>query len=379
MNPERAGMNTYLKNFLTTAAVGTGFGLVAVIVIFLLTGPPAAWSLYLLLAALISSIVSGLAGLGATVMELALQKRGVRRESARTAISYIIVSLLTFLIFYGALTWLDIIPDYPDSKRYTLGGTLAGLTFGAAYAVYHYRKSKARRRLLMLEMENRHLAELASREELLREAARNLAVAEERSRMARELHDSIAQGIHGITYSLRTLKTELKDNPRGLEIHGYLEETAANTLKELRRLVAELNPSPLEDHNLDEALRLHCDLFARRQQLDLSLNLDYDGSLSPEQEVALYRIAQEALANIQKHAAASKVQVTLRSTPDSGSESAPAETVLTISDNGRGFDVSQKKQNGNGLLNMAARARQNGGSFAATSQPGRGTTVTVRF
>ena len=66
-----------------------------------------------------------------------------------------------------------------------------------------------RQKMMLLEMENRHLADLTSREELLREAAHNLAVSEERNRMARELHDTISQGMHGIVYSLRSLRAVL--------------------------------------------------------------------------------------------------------------------------------------------------------------------------
>lgn len=360
----------YVKIFLTTAAAGASFGLVLAIVICQFIEPPVAWFLYLPATVLAGGIISGLAAILATVLDKIMHERGITRESVRTIISFMIVSLLTFTLFYQILIRLHILPDYPDIKRYSLMAVIAGLTFGAAYAAYHYHQDKVRHRLMILELENRHLAELASREELLKEAARNLLVAEERNRMARELHDSISQGIHGITYSLRTLKAELKDNARGLEIHGHLEETAADTLKELRRLIAELNPSPLDDRNLDEAIRLCCDLFARRQQIALTLNLDYTGTLLPDQEVAFYRIMQEALTNIQKHADARAVEVTLKS--------APAETFLTICDNGRGFDPG-KQTGGNGLANMTARARQSGGRLAIISQPGQGTTITAGY
>jgi signal transduction histidine kinase len=155
-----------------------------------------------------------------------------------------------------------------------------------------------------------------------------------------------------------------------MEILGHLNETAEGTLKELRRLVMELSPSPLEDHGLVDALDLHCDLFSRRQKVQMDLNLNYGGELQPDQEVAIYRITQEALANIQKHASASHIHVSLISEKDA--------TVLTIRDNGTGFDAGSAKK-GQGLKNIADRTRQSGGKLQIQSGPGQGTTISVEY
>ena len=361
---------TVLKTFAVSGGAGAGFGLVAALVILQFIEPPIQASLYILFTILAAGIISGLAGVGASFLDDGLKKAGMKKAPARMSLSFIIVAIIIFGIFFPVIHYLDILPYNPDAQRYAAWGGLAGLAFGVAFAIYHYRQDRIRQRLNMLELENRHLAELAAREELLREATRNLVVAEERNRMARELHDSISQGIHGIVYSLRTLKTVLKDNPRGLEIHSHLEETAADTLQELKRLVAELNPSPLEDNHLDDAIRLHVDLFTRRQQIKVDLNLHYDNTLLPDQEVALYRITQEALTNIQKHAAAGAVSIDLASQPE--------QTLLTIQDNGRGFDPKPQGK-GHGLSNMATRARQSGGVLEICSQSGQGTIITARF
>lgn len=116
----------------------------------------------------------------------------------------------------------------------------------------------------------------------------------------------------------------------------------------------------------------HLAELASREKLlrETTRNLDYNGTLLPDQEVALYRITQEALSNIQKHAGARKVEITLSSTPD--------ETRLTIRDDGRGFEPNEKT-GGNGLANMAARARQSGGRLAIMSRPGQGTTITASY
>ena len=176
------------------------------------------------------------------LLESRLASWGVKGGLVRLAISFTLVAFLTLAITFAGTSLLGDLSFISDMNQFTLLGAAAGITFGAIFALFNYRAETIRQRIQLLELENRHLADLASREELLREAARNLAVAEERNRMARELHDSISQGVHGIVYSLRSLRAVLADNPRGREILGHLEETAADTLKELRRLVMELTP-----------------------------------------------------------------------------------------------------------------------------------------
>lgn len=357
------------KTFLLSAGAGAAFGLIAGILI-LQKGPlPIPAALFLPLIALGTALFAGGAGLVGALLESRLASWGVEKGLVRLAISFTLVAFLTLALTLAGTTLLGHVPLFSDLNQFTLLGAAAGITFGAIFALFNYRAETIRQRMQLLELENRHLADLASREALLREAARNLAVAEERNRMARELHDSISQGVHGIVYSLRSLRTVLPDNPRGLEILGHLEETAADTLKELRRLVMELTPSPLENQGLEDALRLHCDLFGRRQQLELEVDLNYQGQLQPDQEVALYRITQEALTNVQKHAGADRVKVSLKG---------GAETILTIQDNGKGF-VAEAATGGHGLHNMAHRARQSGGVFQIHSRPGQGTTVTVKY
>ncbi|MEW5784111.1 MAG: sensor histidine kinase [Bacillota bacterium] len=366
--PQRGGGDAgYGKAFLLSARAGAAFGLIASI-IYLQVGEapwhPAFFSAGL---ALLSGFLAGLAGLGGTYLDQVLLLWGIKKPLLRMGVSFAALALVIYTITYTGATVLGVMLPGPG-QRYSVWMMLAGLVFGAVFALINYRAERQRQRLHMLELENRHLADLALREELLREAARNLAVAEERNRMARELHDSISQGMHGIVYALRSLRGALDGNPRGLAVLGHLEQTAGATLQELRRLIMELNPSPLDEHSLAEALRLHCDIFARRQQITLDFCLGYTGGLQPEQEVALYRIAQEALANIQQHAFADRLHVALKSENES--------VILTIRDNGRGFNPTEIT-GGHGLKNMAARARQSGGRIEILSRPGSGTAVSV--
>ncbi len=360
----------YVKSFLHSAAAGAAFGLIAAVVFLQLLVPP--WTPLLFTAGIIllAGLSSGLAGLGGAYFDQRLLRWGIKKPLPRMAISYSVIALATFIVTYASITAFGMLPVGADLQYYTFWGMLGGLLFGAAFALANYLVWRNKQKLLLLEMENRHLAELASREALLREAAYNLAVSEERNRMARELHDTISQGIHGIVYALRPLRATLSGNERGLEIHGHLEQTAADTLKELRRLVMELSPSPLEDHRLSEALRLHCDLFARRQQITLYLQLDYRGGLQPDQEMALYRLVQEGLANVQQHTAAAHVTVKLTGEGNNAT--------LTVCDDGCGFDPATVKR-GHGLNNMESRIRQSGGRLQIISTPGKGTEIKAQI
>lgn len=360
----------YRKIFLISAGAGAGFGLVAAAIFVKLELSPWPPPLFFTVMIIGVAVYSGLLGLGTTYLEDYLRRKGMSNHLQRLAISFGAAFLVSLAIAYGITIIAGGTEISPAPYWYMLWSTLAGIAFGIIFALFNYRAEIIRQKIRILELENRRLAELALREELLREAARNLAVTEERNRMARELHDSITQDIHGILYSLRPLREVLSGNQQGMRILNHLEETAANTLQELRRLVMELSPSPLEDRSLEEALSLHCDLFARRTQVELNLELDYNGNLQPDQEMAVYRITQEALANIQKHAEASRVAVSL--------QSMDGATCLSITDNGKGFDPQTVKK-GHGLANMADRARQSGGRLEIKSAPGQGTTIILEF
>lgn len=370
-SPEQACEPGYKKIFLISAGAGAGFGLTASVIFTNLELSP--WSPPLFFSVMIIGVAlySGLMGLGTSYLEGYLRCRGIEKPFQRLAISFGTAFLVSLAIAYGVIvTMVNGSRISTTVHLYTLWGTAAGIAFGVVFALFNYRSEIIRQKMRILELENRRLAELALREELLRKAARNLAVTEERNRMARELHDSISQNIHGILYSLHPLREVLSGNQQGVKILNHLEETANDALQELRRLVMELSPSPLEDRSLEEALSLHCDLFARRTQVELNLELSYNGTLKPDQEMAVYRITQEALANIQKHAEAGRIVVSLQSNVDT--------TCLSIVDNGKGFDPQTAKK-GHGLPNMADRARQSGGTLEIKSVPLQGTTVILKF
>jgi two-component system NarL family sensor kinase len=190
--------------------------------------------------------------------------------------------------------------------------------------------------------------------------------AEERNRLAREIHDTLAQGLTGIALQIETAEALLDDGADGARIRAALERALAQTrssLDEARRSVQELRAAPLEGQSLAEALM---DLGAG----DARLRVDVPGEarlLSARAELGIYRIAQEAVANALRHAHATQVRVTL--------EIAAGSARLTVQDDGAGFDPSTIERGRFGIVGMRERARLLGGSLHIESGPGDGTRI----
>jgi signal transduction histidine kinase len=199
-------------------------------------------------------------------------------------------------------------------------------------------------------------------------AERNARLAE-RSRISRELHDSISQDL----FSLSTLAGGLKKAvPPGSKVQPQLETlsaTVASMIQEMRALLLELRPTALDEKGLLPALEDLCDAYEER--VGVRVVKDLEGvSLDPAAEHAVFRVAQEGLANAARHAEAG--EIALRLHPSKGG----AELVVT--DNGRGFDRRDTgSRHGLGLKLMAERVQELGGSVAIKSRPGRGTELRV--
>ncbi|MER5334317.1 sensor histidine kinase [Micromonospora sp. NPDC002717] len=253
-------------------------------------------------------------------------------------------------------------------------GVVLGPVLGAAVSVgtvlgYQalYRESEHRRRLI--EQLTATRSELAAAEH----AAGVLA---ERERLAREIHDTLAQGLSSIQLLLRAAQRAL---PERVDVAGdHVEQarrTAQDNLVEARRFVRALAPPGLDGGSLPAALRRLCATTAARS--GLAVDCDLDGTavrLPTPHEVALLRIAQSALANAVRHAGATRVEVTLRYREHG--------VVLAVVDDGSGFDpgaVAGRGDGGFGLAAMRARAEELGGTLTVESTPGRGTALTVAF
>lgn len=215
-------------------------------------------------------------------------------------------------------------------------------------------------------------ASLAIQNALLFEQAQLTASLEERQRIARELHDSVSQALYGIGLGARTLRRRLGDqsDPLVSEPLEYIANLAEGGLAETRALIFELIPNSIETDGLASALQRQAAAAQARSGLPIEVRLCDEPEIPVRAKEALYRIAQESLGNVVKHAGASLASLSLADVDGA--------IVLRITDNGRGFDPEGEFPGHFGLRSMAERARKVGGEYTVQSAPGAGSTVTVR-
>ena len=217
----------------------------------------------------------------------------------------------------------------------------------------------------------------SARSERRRRKLREQAAIEERDRIARELHDGLAQILGYVNTKAQAVRLLLgRGQPEAAQAQlSQLEEAAAEVLADIRQAILGLRLSARPDLDLAAKLRSFVEQFRRQSGLPVHLDLPDDTRrlrLAPATEIELLRIVQEALANVRKHADAHAAWLRL--------ESDEAGLVLTIADDGSGFDPLQPTGDDHyGLLNMRERAASIGAEFELDSGPGRGTRVTVHF
>ncbi|CRK56599.1 Hemoglobin-dependent two component system, sensory histidine kinase HrrS [Alloactinosynnema sp. L-07] len=251
-----------------------------------------------------------------------------------------------------------------------------GPALGAAVAVavvwgYQalYRESEQRRLLI---------DELTATRADLAKAQHTAGVLSERERLAREIHDTLAQGLSSIQLLLRAAERALPDKPE--KAAGYVDQarqSAVDNLAEARRFVAALAPPALEETTLADALERLCATTSARHRLTTRFHLTGDPAPLPiAHEVALLRVAQSALANTVHHARAHTADVTLSYLDD--------HVAVDVVDDGTGFDpgrlpVPATDGGGFGLAAMRSRTHALGGTFTIETAPGRGTALAARL
>ncbi|MFF5215293.1 sensor histidine kinase [Micromonospora sp. NPDC000442] len=263
-----------------------------------------------------------------------------------------LVLVLVNVVLAGAVSWFNLVGEREDARRKRLVAELATT--------------------------NRQLAETIRENEGLHAQlitqAREAGVLDERQRMAQEIHDTLAQGLTGIITQLEAAE---QTRDRSADWRRHVDNALAlarESLTEARRSVRALRPEPLETARLPDALSELGERWSTRHGVAASVSTTgTPRPLHPEIEVTLLRAAQEALSNVARHAAASRVGLTLSYMSD--------VVTLDVRDDGSGFDVTNRStpdQNGSyGLTAMRQRVNRVGGQLAVESEPGGGTAVSA--
>ncbi len=213
-------------------------------------------------------------------------------------------------------------------------------------------------------------AAIAIQNARLYDRAKRAAVLEERSRLANELHDTISQTLWSVSLIAERLPVLWEVNrDEGKRSLASLHELAQGALAEMRSLLLELRPSALMDAKLGDLIHQLANIFATRTGLIFSVTLHNQDPLPPHVQVVLYRVVQECINNITRHASASRVEINFNSHA--------GQVELTIQDNGRGFDPSNIAPGHLGLSIMQDRVQSIGATLETTSAKMEGTLIRV--
>jgi signal transduction histidine kinase len=310
-----------------------------------------AWSGYIFSALALTDVRARAAGVAATALVLGTaQHGGVPSSSLGSWVSWSTIVLANFVIA-GGMIWAASLDDLRHLRR---DHALEEIT-------------EVNRRL------HASLEENAALHRQLVAQAREAGVLDERQRMAREIHDTLAQGLTGIITQLAAASQAREDSAEREHHLAAAAELARESLHEARRSVAALTPEALRDSKLPDALRDVANRWSELYHVPAQVtSTGLAQPLRPEIEVALLRTAQEALANVAKHARASRVGVTLSYMGD--------VVTLDIRDDGIGFasersDGVPGERGGFGLTAMRQRALALGGKLEIESEIGEGTAV----
>ncbi len=215
-------------------------------------------------------------------------------------------------------------------------------------------------------------AAVAIEQARLVEASRELSIVEERSRLARELHDATVQTLFSLSLTAEAAVSLLTSDPEAAAVEvRRIQELAQGAVAELRSLVFELRPPALDEEGLVATLAKLLEVLGRVHGLSVELVGSSQARLEPQIETGLLRIVQEALNNVVRHASAGRVRVAV--------EIGERAVTTTVADDGIGFDPQARAilSRRLGLTSMRERAQALGGTTVISSQPGAGTTVSV--
>lgn len=280
-------------------------------------------------------------------------------------------------VVFAAVIVAPILHHGTTSYANIFGPLIGGIfAFGISRGYLQLLRDAAERERLVATLTHAQ-QEMAELQEELALAQRESGAIAERTRISRDIHDTIAQALSSIRLLAHAGSTRSED-PEAARTLEQVENLAGDSLADVRRIVADLAPAELEENALAAALRRMLD--RAHEEVDLQSEMHVDDSLPilpTEVEVALLRTAQSALANVRLHADATRVVMSLTNAGDT--------VRLDIIDDGTGFDVATWEQNseagasGYGLRFMRARLRELGGGLEIESTPGEGTAISVHL
>lgn len=246
-----------------------------------------------------------------------------------------------------------------------IGGTLAViLILLLSYRNYRHQRMLQQQRILELETEK----QLTATEAILK------GEEQERSRLAKDLHDGLGGMLSGIKYSLSTMKENLIMTPANAQAFEHSIHMLDNSISEMRRVAHNLMPESLVKFGLNDAVKDFCNTIRHNGMLDVvyqSFGI-IDKSIEQSLSVTVYRIVQELINNIIKHAHAQKAIVQISATE--------TQMAITVEDDGTGMDVSlSEKANGIGWANIQSRVHYHKGTVNIQSEPGKGTSVFIEM
>lgn len=282
---------------------------------------------------------------------------GINPRSALSTFYFLALSLLNLAIFTNL-----------ESAIYWLLTVIPVIIFISMYVTLFVRQAEAREKAealaAELEAANQQLTEYAARVE-------DLTIATERQRMARELHDTLSQGLAGLILQLEAADAHLTNNhtTKAQSIVGNAMEQARSTLAEARLAIDDLRQSSLDD--LDSALRLEISRFTNATGIPILYHADQTPPLPDSIKETLVRAVAEALTNVANHAQAHNVAVDVRMKDKSLS--------VTIQDDGQGFDAASIPAGHYGILGIKERVRLVNGNVKIQSENSKGTTLKIEI
>ena len=215
------------------------------------------------------------------------------------------------------------------------------------------------------------LNSMAEQLENLMDRRQELTIMEERNRLARDLHDSVKQQAFAASAQLGAAKARMKEDPEIAYNHLVEAELLVGKVRqELTELIQELRPVEIKGKGLVSTIEDYVKDWRRRNGIDISVEIWGDYSLPLDVEKSIFRIIQEALANVLWHSQADQVDIILDFRPDG--------LTLTVQDNGKGFVFQEDHCDGMGLKSMCERAALIGGELLINSKPGHGTKITLK-